>query len=122
MRPRVYLGVVLVLVLAGTRPADGSLDTPQSPSAQSPSAQSPSQPPSAQPLSSQSASPQERAAQLNARITELEETLGRDHPDVASALNQLAIVYFTQGDFAAAEPLLRRALAIREAALGLDDP
>jgi tetratricopeptide (TPR) repeat protein len=34
----------------------------------------------------------------------------------------LAGLYYTQGDYAKAEPLYRRSLAIREKALGLDHP
>ncbi len=49
----------------------------------------------------------------------LEKSLGIDHPDVATALNNLALMYYEQGDYAAAEPLYRRALAIDEAALGV---
>jgi len=37
-----------------------------------------------------------------------------DHPDVGVSLNNLANVYRGQGRFAEAEPLLERALAIRE--------
>jgi hypothetical protein len=39
-------------------------------------------------------------------------------PSVASALNDLAVLYEEQGRYAVAEPLCKRALAIREAALG----
>jgi CHAT domain-containing protein/tetratricopeptide (TPR) repeat protein len=62
----------------------------------------------------------ERAAELQAKIASLEQTEGKDSPPVASALNELAIFHFQQGNFTAAEPLLRRALAIREATLGGD--
>lgn len=48
----------------------------------------------------------------------LEKSLGVDHPDVATALNNLALMYYEQGDYAAAEPLYKRALQIDEAALG----
>ena len=47
--------------------------------------------------------------------------LGPDHPDVATTLNSLAALYAARDDYAAAEPLLTRALAIREQALGADD-
>lgn len=50
----------------------------------------------------------------------LERKLGVDHPDVATALNNLALIYYTQGDFESAEPLYRRALRIDEKALGPD--
>ncbi len=52
----------------------------------------------------------------------LERTLGVDHPDVATALNNLALLHYTQGNYAAAEPLYRRSLAIDEKTLGADHP
>jgi tetratricopeptide (TPR) repeat protein len=52
----------------------------------------------------------------------LERTLGVDHPDVATALNNLALLYYTQGNYAAAEPLYRRSLAIDEKTLGAEHP
>jgi CHAT domain-containing protein/Tfp pilus assembly protein PilF len=45
-----------------------------------------------------------------------------DHPDVAEILNNLAAVYGFQGRYGEAEGLYRRALAIREKALGADHP
>ena len=72
-------------------------------------------------VSGQTQPPAERIAELQAKIASLEETAGRDTPPVSSALNELAIFYFQQGDLAAAEPLFRRALTIREAALGVDN-
>jgi len=51
-----------------------------------------------------------------------EQNVGPDHPDVATSLNNLALLYKTQGDYAKAEPLYKRALAIREKALGPDHP
>ena len=51
-----------------------------------------------------------------------EKALGPDHPDVAKALNNLAVLYQKQGRYAEAEPLYKRALAIREKALGPDHP
>ena len=39
------------------------------------------------------------------------------HPDVATSLNNLALLYYTQGQYAQAEPLYQRALAIREQTL-----
>jgi CHAT domain-containing protein/tetratricopeptide (TPR) repeat protein len=65
-------------------------------------------------------SPQDRAQQLQARLAEAEKTAGSDDPAVATALNDLAVFYFQQGDFPAAEPLFRRALTIREKTLGAD--
>jgi tetratricopeptide (TPR) repeat protein len=51
-----------------------------------------------------------------------EEALGRDNPDVATSLNNLANPYQNQGRYADAEPLYQRSLAIREKALGGDHP
>ena len=65
---------------------------------------------------------QERLTQLQARVAELEQSAGPTDPAVATALNDLAVFYFTQADYAAAEPLLRRTLAIREAAFGAETP
>jgi tetratricopeptide (TPR) repeat protein len=48
--------------------------------------------------------------------------VGPDHPDVATSLNNLALLYHTQGHYAQAEPLYKRALAIWEKALGPDHP
>ncbi len=50
-----------------------------------------------------------------------EKALGPDHPDVAS-LNNLASLYNSQGRYADAEPLLKRALTIQERALGPAHP
>ena len=46
--------------------------------------------------------------------------MGPQHPDLATALGNLALVYRDQGKFAQAERLYRRALAIRERSLGAD--
>jgi tetratricopeptide (TPR) repeat protein len=48
--------------------------------------------------------------------------LGSDHPAVAQSLNNLACIYRAQGQYAQAEPLLKRALVIREKALGPNHP
>ncbi|WP_438035765.1 tetratricopeptide repeat protein [Sorangium sp. So ce204] len=55
-------------------------------------------------------------------LTILEKALGRDHPDVATVLNNLAELYRAKGDYATAEPLYQRALTIREKALGREHP
>ena len=52
----------------------------------------------------------------------LEKSLGVDHQDVATALNNLALMYYEQGDYAAAEPLYKRALMIDEQAFGANHP
>ena len=46
----------------------------------------------------------------------------RTYPDVAQTLNNLAIVYQAQGKYREAEGLFKRALAIREKALGANHP
>ncbi len=58
----------------------------------------------------------ERAIQIK------EKTLGKDHPAVASSLNNLAALLIATGDYAGARPLHERALAIREKSLGPDHP
>lgn len=47
-----------------------------------------------------------------------EVALGTEHPDVATALHNLAVLYWSKHDYARAELLYRRALDIREKALG----
>jgi len=51
-----------------------------------------------------------------------QKALGSEHPDVATDLNNLALLYFAKGEYARAEPLYQRALAIREKALGSEHP
>ena len=51
-----------------------------------------------------------------------EKALGPEHPEVATALNNLAVIYRAQGRYAEAEPLYNRALAISEKALGPEHP
>ena len=51
-----------------------------------------------------------------------EKALGPDHPDVATSLNNLAVLYRATGRYAEAEPLYQRALAIGEKALGPEHP
>src|SRR5262249_41274960 len=45
-----------------------------------------------------------------------------EHPDVARSLNNIADLYERQNRYAEAEPLYRRALSIRERAVGPDHP
>ena len=52
----------------------------------------------------------------------LEAAFDPDHPDVAFALNNLALLYLAQGRYAEAEPLFKRALAIMEKAFGPGHP
>jgi len=63
----------------------------------------------------------EAEKQLAAAIKEAE-GLGSQDPRLATSLNGLAGVYRAQGRYAEAEPLYRRALAIREKALGAEHP
>jgi len=51
-----------------------------------------------------------------------ERALGRDHPDVARSLDNLAIAHGKQGRYVDAQALIERALAICERALGPDHP
>src|SRR6185312_9397326 len=56
------------------------------------------------------------------RRASYERALGLEHPAAALSLNQLAFLLQAQGDFAGAQPLCERALAIREKALGPEHP
>jgi len=51
-----------------------------------------------------------------------QKTFGPNHPNVATSLNSLALLYKTQGKYAEAEPLYKLALTIREKALGPNHP
>ncbi|MBD2717777.1 CHAT domain-containing protein [Synechococcus sp. FACHB-909] len=51
-----------------------------------------------------------------------QKALGPDHPDTATSLSNLGLLYVRERAFARAEPLLARALAIRIRILGPDDP
>src|SRR5947209_16159620 len=51
-----------------------------------------------------------------------ERALGRDHPDVAAALNNLALLYDKEGRYDEAEPLYERALVIQEKSFGPNHP
>ena len=48
--------------------------------------------------------------------------LGPEHPELARSLHALAYRYHRQAEFATAEPLYARALAIQEKSLGTDAP
>jgi len=58
----------------------------------------------------------ERALELREKV------LGPEHPDVATALDELGQILHRKGEYARAEPPYQRALAIREKALGLEHP
>jgi CHAT domain-containing protein len=51
-----------------------------------------------------------------------EKALGKTHPDYATSLNNLALLYSSMGNYQKAEPLLVEALQIREKALGKAHP
>src|SRR6266498_3903283 len=51
-----------------------------------------------------------------------QKTLGAEHPDTPTSLDNLAYLYYEKGDYAQAEPLYRRALAISEETLGAEHP
>jgi tetratricopeptide (TPR) repeat protein len=51
-----------------------------------------------------------------------EQSLGPDHPHVASSLNGLARLYYLQGKYEQAEPLYHRVMRIWEQSLGSDQP
>jgi CHAT domain-containing protein len=53
-------------------------------------------------------------------LADIEKTYGPDHRDVAAALNDLAMLYGSQGRDAEAEPLYKRSIAILEKLHGLD--
>ncbi|MFO7740549.1 MAG: CHAT domain-containing tetratricopeptide repeat protein [Desulfatiglandaceae bacterium] len=55
-------------------------------------------------------------------LTIYEKELGPDHPFVAEALDQLALLYETIGDYMNAELLRKNSLAIREEAFEADNP
>ncbi|BAY29120.1 NB-ARC domain-containing protein [Nostoc carneum NIES-2107] len=47
-----------------------------------------------------------------------QKTLGEEHPDFATSLNNLATLYYSQGRYSQAEPLYLQALAIEQCLLG----
>ncbi len=49
-------------------------------------------------------------------------TLGVEHPEYASDLNNLALLYHNMGDYARAESMHREALTIRKRTLGVEHP
>jgi tetratricopeptide (TPR) repeat protein len=60
--------------------------------------------------------PLQRALALRERV------LGPEHPEVATGLNNLALLYYAQGRYSEAEPLYQRALALWERVLGAEHP
>src|SRR5271165_2642002 len=65
--------------------------------------------------------PDSRLSRLTASVSASLE-LWLEHPDVGTIVNSLAGLYKAQGQHAKAEPLYKRALEIREKALGLEHP
>jgi CHAT domain-containing protein/tetratricopeptide (TPR) repeat protein len=64
-----------------------------------------------------------KAEPLYRRSLEIREAKwGKDHPEVAAALDRLAALYQSMGEYARAESLSERALKIKEAELGKDHP
>jgi Tfp pilus assembly protein PilF len=59
---------------------------------------------------------------LRKALASEEAASGKDHPRVASILNDLALALRRQNDDRSAEPLFRRGLAIEEKALGASSP
>jgi len=51
-------------------------------------------------------------------LSVIEKVLGSEHPNVATCLNNLALLHQTQGNYAQAQPLYERALAIWEKVYG----
>ncbi|MFM9960451.1 MAG: tetratricopeptide repeat protein [Planctomycetaceae bacterium] len=63
------------------------------------------------------------AVKLAERVLETRRGLfGEDHPDTSLSLNNLAELYRSQANYAAAEPLFQRTLKITEKTLGPDHP
>ena len=48
--------------------------------------------------------------------------LGKDHPDFAQSLNNLAGLYYSMGNYSEAELLCKQAMEIRRKAIGEDHP
>jgi len=70
----------------------------------------------------QAGEPETAIAAFERALQILERKLGKNHPDVATALNNLALLNYSRGNYDAAEPLYQRSLAIDEHTLGADHP
>jgi tetratricopeptide (TPR) repeat protein len=55
-------------------------------------------------------------------LTIREKMLGAEHPTVATSLNDLALLYYDQGQYGKAESFSQRAVAIQEKVFGPEDP
>lgn len=62
--------------------------------------------------------PEAAAISFKRSVKLVERIKGPNDPDLATALNNLAMLYFIQGEYAAAEPLYKRAIEIDRYALG----
>src|SRR5260370_17226488 len=51
-----------------------------------------------------------------------QKVLGSEHPDTATSLNSLALLYWATGEYAKAEPLYQEALRILQKVLGKEHP
>ena len=58
---------------------------------------------------------------LNKALVIWRQVLGPEHPNVATSLHDLALLYIDQGKYAQAEPLFQQALAIRETLFGSEN-
>ena len=64
-----------------------------------------------------------RAEPLYRQALEItKKALGEGHPDYATSLNNLALLYYAMGAYDRAEPLYRQALEIRKKVLGEEHP
>ena len=59
---------------------------------------------------------------LEHALTTSERTLGPDHPDTATAIDNMGTLLQAEGDLPAARRHIERALAVRERSLGVDNP
>jgi CHAT domain-containing protein len=74
-------------------------------------------------LKLQGAGKYDEAVALARRAVEIRERiLGPDHPDVAAALNVLAVNFWIKGEYAQAEPIYQRILSVFERTLGPENP
>jgi len=55
-------------------------------------------------------------------VSAIRERLGEEHPDVATSLNNLALLYYFQGRYAEAEPLYLQALELNKRLLDQEHP
>ncbi|MDM8565018.1 tetratricopeptide repeat protein [Candidatus Halobeggiatoa sp. HSG11] len=63
-----------------------------------------------------------QAIELGKRALKIYQQVLGDHPETATSLNNLALMYESMGEYARAEPLYQKALAIKKTALGENHP